>query len=162
MGSRAGAAAAVSASSIIIREARAQDEAGCIAIERASFGDPWSDESFTRLVTVQREHIRIAEVQGTVVGYWVGSRIDDEAELANLAVDPARRRSGVGGQLLDHFLKHVGAHQRTTVFLEVRASNVGAQELYMRRGFEPLHRRKGYYSHPTEDAVVMVRVPRAV
>lgn len=152
----------MSASQVVIREARPEDEAGCIAIERASFADPWSDESFTRLVTVQREHIRIAELQGEVVGYWIGSRIDDEAELANLAVDPARRRVGVGARLLDHFLKYVGALERTTVFLEVRASNVGAQELYMRRGFETLHRRKGYYTHPTEDALVMVRVPRAV
>lgn len=147
---------------LVIREARPQDEAACIAIERASFADPWHDENFTRLVTVQREHIRVAEQDGVVVGYWIGSRIDDEAELANLAVDPSRRRGGVGGQLLDHFLQHVGAHQRTTVFLEVRASNVGAQELYLRRGFEAIHRRKGYYSQPIEDAVVMVRVPRAV
>lgn len=162
MGSGAGAPVAVSASEIVIREARPQDEAACIAIERASFDDPWNVESFTRLVTVQREHIRVAEWDGAVVGYWIGSRIDDEAELANLAVDPTRRRGGVGGRLLDHFLKQVGAHERTTVFLEVRASNVGAQELYMQRGFEAIHRRKGYYSHPTEDAVVMVRVPRAV
>lgn len=152
----------MTAPEIVIREARPQDEAACIAIERASFGDPWDDESFARLVTVQREHIRVAEVEGTVVGYWIGTRIDDEAELANLAVDPSRRRGGVGGQLLDHFLRQVGAHERTTVFLEVRASNVGAQELYTQRGFEPIHRRKGYYSAPTEDAVVMVRVPRAV
>lgn len=152
----------MSAPKIVIRAVRPQDEAACIAIERASFADPWSDESFARLVGAQRDHIRVAEVEGTVAGYWIGSRIDDEAELANLAVDPSRRREGVGGQLLDHFLRHVGAHERTTVFLEVRASNVGAQELYMQRGFEALHRRKGYYSAPTEDAVVMVRVPRAV
>lgn len=152
----------MSAPDIVVREARPQDAAACIAIERASFGDPWSDESFTRLVTVQREHIRVAELGAAVVGYWIGSRIDDEAELANLAVDPTQRRAGVGGRLLDHFLKHVGAHERTTVFLEVRASNVGAQELYMGRGFEPIHRRKGYYSQPTEDALVMVREPRAL
>jgi ribosomal-protein-alanine N-acetyltransferase len=149
-------------SGVVVREPRAADAAACVAIERASFGDPWSEESFQRLVTVQREHLRVAEQAGTVVGYWVGSRVDDEAELANLAVDPARRGAGIGAQLLDHFLRHVAAGERTVVFLEVRASNAPALHLYASRGFEIIAQRARYYSNPVEDAFVMAREPRPV
>ena len=43
------------------------------------------------------------------------------------------------------------------VFLEVRVSNVGAQKLYHRYGFEEVGRRRNYYLEPVEDALVMRR-----
>lgn len=140
-----------------IRTPMPDDFEAIVAIERACFSDPWEAENFRALVTTEAEHCRVAEQGGRVVGYWVGSRIDDEAELANLAVDPSLRRSGVGTRLLEDFLERVGAFERTTVFLEVRVSNSAAIALYRRHGFEELARRKGYYLKPLEDALVMVR-----
>lgn len=147
---------------MIIRGPRPDDFDAIVAIEQASFSDPWEPANFRRLVTPPAEHCRVAERDGRVVGYWIGSRIDDEAELANLAVDPSARRAGAGAALLEDFLQHVGADERTTVFLEVRASNASAMVLYRRYGFVELARRKGYYSKPIEDAAVMARKPARI
>lgn len=133
-----------------------------ITIEQACFSDPWEPQNFYALVTPPSDHCRVALREGQVLGYWVGSRIDDEAELANLAVDPSLQRAGVGKLLLEDFLEQVGAAARTTVFLEVRVSNDAALRLYRRYGFVELARRKGYYHHPVEDAVVMARKPAQI
>ncbi len=147
---------------VIIRAPRLEDLEAIVAIEQATFSDAWEPENFQSLVTPPAEHCRVAERDGKVVGYWVGSRIDDEAELANLAVDPSLLRSGVGTRLLENFIEHVGALGNTTVFLEVRASNKAAIALYRRYGFVELTRRKGYYRKPEEDAVVMARKPARI
>ena len=45
----------------------------------------------------------------------------------------------------------------TEAFLEVRASNQPALQLYRRYRFTPVGVRARYYTHPVEDAVVMRR-----
>jgi [ribosomal protein S18]-alanine N-acetyltransferase len=144
---------------IEIRDAAPEDLGAVIAIERASFGDPWSDASFRSLLRAETTRFRVAAKDGSLVGYAIASRIADEAELANLAVDPAERRAGLGALLLDDLLASTDAAPAATVYLEVRASNEPAQALYRSRGFEAVGRRKGYYSRPDEDAVVMRRRP---
>lgn len=136
------------------------DLAAVVAIERASFGDPWSEASFRNLLRAETTRFRIATRDGMVVGYAIASRVGDEAELANLAVDPAVRRAGVGALLLDDLLASTDAPPGSTVYLEVRAGNEAAQALYRSRGFEAVGHRKGYYSRPAEDAVIMRRAPR--
>lgn len=152
----------MSAPDLIIRAPRPEDFDAIVAIEQASFSDAWEPENFRRLVTPPAEHCRVAEREGRVLGYWIGSRIDDEAELANLAVDPSLRGAGVGAALLEDFLARVGALERTTVFLEVRVSNTAAISLYRRYGFRELARRKAYYQKPEEDAAVMARKPAQI
>ncbi len=74
-----------------------------------------------------------------------------EAEVLNIAVDPAYRRRGVARLLLSGFL----AEFPGDIFLEVRASNAAAIELYRRFGFVDAGLRRSYYHRPVEDAVVM-------
>lgn len=143
-----------------IRDAGLDDLEAVVAIERASFGDPWSEASFRSLLRAETTRFRVATRSGQVVGYAIASRVGDEAELANLAVDPAARRAGLGALLLDDLLASTDAPPGATVYLEVRASNEAAQALYRSRGFEAVGRRKGYYSRPAEDAVIMRRDPR--
>lgn len=143
-----------------LRDAAPEDLGAIIAIERASFGDPWSAASFQSLLRAKTSRFRVATQNGVVVGYAIATHIGDEAELANLAVDPAVRRAGIGAQLLDDLLAFTDAEPAATVYLEVRASNEPAQALYRSRGFEAVGRRKGYYSRPSEDAVVMRHTPR--
>ncbi len=146
---------------IEIRDAGPEDLVAVVDIERASFGDPWSPASFGSLLRAETTRFRIATLDGVVVGYAIASRIGDEAELANLAVDPAARRAGIGALLLGDLLASTDAAPAATVYLEVRASNAAAQTLYRGRGFAAIGRRKGYYTRPDEDAVVMRRVPSA-
>jgi ribosomal-protein-alanine N-acetyltransferase len=145
---------------LAIRDANADDLNAVVAIERASFGDPWSAASFRSLLSAETSRFRVATHDGVVVGYAIATRVGDEAELANLAVDPSVRRAGIGARLLDDLLASTDGEPAATVYLEVRASNEPAQALYRSRGFEAVGRRRGYYSRPAEDAVVMRHTPR--
>jgi ribosomal-protein-alanine N-acetyltransferase len=131
-------------------------------IERASFSDPWSPASFHALFRNTHARFLVAERTGDagaeVVGYVVLWLVVDEAEVANLAVAPAWRRTRVGAALLDAALAAAEADGARVVYLEVRDSNVGARALYASRGFEQVGRRKRYYRRPVEDALVMRRI----
>jgi [ribosomal protein S18]-alanine N-acetyltransferase len=75
----------------------------------------------------------------------------DEAEILNLAVDPAWRRRGVGAALLEAVLERASG----AIFLEVAESNSPAIALYRKQGWVDVGRRSGYYNHGTVNAVVM-------
>jgi ribosomal-protein-alanine N-acetyltransferase len=83
----------------------------------------------------------------------------DEAHICTIAVHPERRREGLGEllllALLDQGLER-GARQAT---LEVRVSNLAAQGLYQKYGFEIVSVRKRYYSDSGEDAYIMTTPP---
>lgn len=144
---------------VTIRRAADDDVAAIHRIERASFGDPWSAASFRSMLAHPQMHATVAERAGVVVGYCIAWIVGDEAELANIAVDPALRRLGVGAVLLDHLLHTVDGHGKCTVYLEVREGNAAARALYRSRGFVASGRRKRYYRKPDEDAVIMRRAP---
>lgn len=84
-------------------------------------------------------------------------RVDCQRELHinNLAVHPGYRGRGVASQLLDEMLIRAYAKEVTVGYLEVRASNEAAAELYKAYGFAAIGRRRNYYEHPREDAIVM-------
>lgn len=82
-------------------------------------------------------------------------RIAGEAEILQVAVDPMKRRQGLGRKLLDAFLGAELAAGTQEVFLEVRESNAGAIKLYDTFGFSHSGTRKGYYSNPPENALLM-------
>jgi ribosomal-protein-alanine N-acetyltransferase len=79
----------------------------------------------------------------------------DQGELANVAVTPRLRGRGLGTYLLARVLDVARERGIQTMFLEVRASNEPAHDLYRRFGFSEVGRRKAYYDHPREDALIM-------
>jgi len=87
-------------------------------------------------------------VAGFVAYRGVG---EGEHEILNLAVDPAARRRGVATALAKELL----ALARGDTFLEVRASNVAARNLYEKLGFHQAGVRQAYYHSPPEDGIVM-------
>ena len=120
----------------------------------------WGAHEYEQLAADPRGMLLVAVCEDRmlpeIVGFSALYRVDGEAELWNIAVAPAHRRRGIGRVLLlEAFgkLADVGAHR---VFLEVRESNLAALELYHSLGFVPLSRRKDYYQHPKEDALVLV------
>ena len=90
-----------------------------------------------------------------VVGWGGMWCVADEAEIASVCVDPAYRRLGGGTKLLQTLLRQARISGAQNVYLEVRASNQAAQELYRGAGFECIGLRKRYYTNPLEDAVLM-------
>ena len=81
----------------------------------------------------------------------------DEGYITNVAVRPECRRNGIAQKLLQVFLDFAQAHKLAFLTLEVRASNYGAIALYGSRGFRSMGRRKNYYEHPKEDAIIMTK-----
>lgn len=143
---------------IVVRTALERDLATIHAIERASFGDPWSLEGFRDLLDHPRAKLEVAVgADDAVLGYAVAWYVADESEIANIAVAPSARRRGVGALLLDRILDAAATFGAKTVFLEVRESNTSARKLYETRQFEVAGRRAKYYRAPDEDALIMRR-----
>ena len=118
----------------------------------------WSRETYeTILQDPQRASCYVADQEGSVVGFVCLRLVSDEAEVLNLAVEPAARRLGVGSRLLDHALREAVRRGAQRVFLEVRETNQPALALYQRYGFAVSMRRVGYYSEPSADALVLVK-----
>jgi ribosomal-protein-alanine N-acetyltransferase len=99
------------------------------------------------------EHdFRVAILGERIAGFLVSREVaEDEREILNLAVAPEFRRQGVGRDLL----AGLTAEARGTIFLEVRASNLAARNIYKSMGFQEVGNRPGYYQNPLEPAIVM-------
>jgi len=143
--------------SVTVRPATPLDLEDIEAIERQSFGDPWSLESFRASLARSFVRINVAEDVAGVAGYSVVWMAGEECELANLAVEPTRRGEGIGAFLLDAAMVQAATEKVQVMFLEVRASNEPAKALYARRGFTEVGRRTRYYKNPEEDALVLRR-----
>lgn len=141
-----------------VRDATTADLPDIMRIEVASFTDPWSEQAYRDTLESERALVHVAtDPAGTIIGHAVTYFAADEAELATIAVDEPARRSGVGRGLLAAALTECRARGSRKIFLEVRASNLAAQGMYLAAGFLPVGRRRAYYSLPTEDAVLMMR-----
>jgi ribosomal-protein-alanine N-acetyltransferase len=140
---------------LTLRPARREDLSAIVAIECASFSDPWSKGSLREEIESKLPPL-VAEVDGVVVGYlclWGGL---DELHVTNLAVRPDLRRRGLATRLLEAAIEAATRDHCRQLFLEVRPSNVPARRLYGELGFVELYRRRGYYIDPSEDGLVMV------
>ncbi|NOZ06882.1 MAG: ribosomal protein S18-alanine N-acetyltransferase [Chloroflexi bacterium] len=85
-------------------------------------------------------------------GFWL---MGDEAHISTIAIHPSYRRRGFARKLMLHMLDEairLGAH---LVTLEVRVSNVAAQQLYAEMDFVVVGKRKRYYQDNREDALIM-------
>jgi len=97
----------------------------------------------------------VAEENGQIVGVLQWRNLGDEAEILDLAVDPAHRRKGCATFLLQRFFQHASQTPAKKIFLEVRESNAAAIALYQKAGLEICGRRPNYYRNPEENALVM-------
>jgi len=144
-----------------VRRATPADLDRIAEIEQVSFADPWTSDALETAMGLAHIRFFVAEEGGgagsRVVGYVVALVIGDEGEIADIAVDPSARRAGVGGRLLARMEAEVARCGVSALYLEVRESNFAALGLYRARGFDVVGRRRGYYRHPVEDALVLKR-----
>ena len=130
-----------------------------LAIEEASFTNPWTREMYrSELQNTGVSFCFLArDDTGRTAGFCSFWRVLDELHINNLAVRPDARRAGVGSALLAFVLEEgvrLGAQRAT---LEVRRSNDAARCLYERFGFTVAGVRRAYYTRPVEDALVLWR-----
>jgi ribosomal-protein-alanine N-acetyltransferase len=144
--------------SVTLRDMTVADVLRVAEIEQQSFSDAWTPGAFHELLGRGYARLRVAEDTASMVqGYCVLLRAADEGEIANICTAPEVRGGGVGGRLLDDALIAADASASSAVYLEVRTSNQAARTLYESRGFRLVGRRRSYYQHPTEDALVLRR-----
>ena len=129
-----------------------------VELERICFSTPWSRNMLAEELDNACSAFLVAEdANGKVVGYAGLQVVLDEGYIANIAVFPEYRRQGIAGKLLQVFMNFAEANRLAFLTLEVRASNQAAISLYENRGFLEVGRRKNYYEHPKEDAIIMTR-----
>lgn len=139
-----------------IRKMTLEDIPAVIDLDQKSFSLPWPERSFRFEVSDNpASRSWVAEQDGKMVGMIVVWLIVDEAHVATIATHPDFRRRGVGKSLLAHALRHLIEEGAQTSFLEVRASNLAAQEMYRKFGYEETGRRWHYYNDNGEDAILM-------
>jgi ribosomal-protein-alanine N-acetyltransferase len=139
--------------------ASAKDLDDVLAIEEASFTNPWTRDMY--LAELENEGVsycylaRNADRQ--VVGFCSFWRVVDELHINNLAVLPQHRRAGVATALLGYVFREGARLGAVRATLEVRRSNDSARLLYERFGFSVAGTRRSYYTKPVEDAIVLWR-----
>ncbi len=144
-----------SLSACVVRRFDSRDAEAIEAIaKRSPEAAQWSRESYAAM-SDQGCPVWVAEAAGTPAGFLVARVTSHEAEILNLAVDPANRRAGIATALFNHALAEFRRLQATRVFVEVRESNAGAIQFYERHGFVSTGRRPGYYQSPAEAAVLL-------
>ena len=150
---------------VCIAPMRSEDLDRVLQIEARSFTLPWTAEMFlAERNRREKGEIFVARtvehgVTGAVVGYLCLWLIGEDLHITNIAVDPARRRRGLGARLLRFAMEWARSHTAERITLEVRASNHVAQELYRRFGFRAVGTRRHYYDRPREDALIMTLEP---
>ena len=143
----------------LLRPAVENDLTEIASIERASFADPWTEESFRRLLDAHPAIFLVVEdgTDAALAGYVVAFSVAEDGEILNLAVAAPFRGRGLAGQMLDAVLIQLTGRGVRAAFLEVRESNDAARALYASRNFAEIGRRGGYYRQPVEDAIVLRR-----
>jgi ribosomal-protein-alanine N-acetyltransferase len=130
-----------------------------MAVEHASFTNPWTHEMY--LADLRNTGVAFLYVardeHGRIVGFCSFWKIFEELHINNLAVQPEYRRIGVARALLTRVLQEGVRLGARRALLEVRRSNVAAQQLYEQFGFSIGGIRRGYYTNPVEDALVLWR-----
>ncbi|GLI85098.1 ribosomal-protein-alanine acetyltransferase [Rossellomorea marisflavi] len=125
-------------------------------IEEQSFTVPWSRESF--ISEMEENHLSmyiVIEDEGRIAGYCGVWMVVDEAHITNVAVLPSHRGKGYGELLMRKIMEMAIESGARVMTLEARVSNVPAQSLYRKLGFQNGGIRKRYYSDNQEDALVM-------
>ncbi|MBL7662805.1 ribosomal protein S18-alanine N-acetyltransferase [bacterium] len=126
-----------------------------LEIEKLSFSNPWSRDSFLSELN-SKNSIRFAALSDSqLVGYLFAHRIEDELEVLEFAVSKAERGKGIGRRLITKLIDHARATSTSRILLELRHSNHEAFCLYDTCGFKPYGVRQAYYRNPQEDALLM-------
>jgi [ribosomal protein S18]-alanine N-acetyltransferase len=141
---------------LIIREMQEDDISAIMEIERSSFTTPWLEISFLSEIYKKNGISKVALFEGKLIGYVCVNYVLHESHLLNLAVHQDFRKQGVGTILMNEILSELKKRGCVFVYLEVRVSNTAAQAFYERFGFRAESRRKKYYAHPNEDALLML------
>jgi [ribosomal protein S18]-alanine N-acetyltransferase len=137
---------------LLFRKMRDVDIDVVYEIESVSFSDPWPREFFTMELEYDSY---VAEKDGEIAGFICTMQVMDECTVTNISVKSSFRRQGIAEFLFGNLIEVMDSRDVFYYYLEVRASNLAAIDLYRKLGFTQIGVRKDYYHNPVEDAIVM-------
>ena len=138
----------------MIREFIFGDQKAISLLEEECFITPWSEKAILESHGNSTLFL-LFEEEGEILGYVGLQIVLDEGYITNVAVTKKARKRGVGSALISR-LKEVAKEKGLRfISLEVRKSNAAAISLYEKQGFKAAGLRKNFYSHPTEDGLIM-------
>ncbi|MCA1037829.1 MULTISPECIES: ribosomal protein S18-alanine N-acetyltransferase [Bacillaceae] len=127
-----------------------------LVIEHKSFTLPWSRDAFINELTKNQFAVYLVlEDDDAVIGYCGAWIVVDEAHVTNIAVLPEYRGKKLGEALMKKMMEAAKELGAVTMTLEARVTNIAAQSLYRKLGFQNGGIRKNYYTDNQEDAIVM-------
>ena len=139
----------VASSTIALRPALAPDLEAMSTIHRASFAKAWSANEIGQFVAAPGCLSLIVSTapEQPVRGFLIVRSAGDEAEILTLAVEPSRRREGLGRALLAAAIASLREAGAKRLFLEVETGNESARGLYQSLGAVAVGLRPRYYEH---------------
>lgn len=148
-----------------IKQISTREIADLIALGELVGLSPWTAQNY--LDELKNPHsilLRLESDNNSSIGFIVGrlvpavdSDINIDAEIYNIAIDPAERRRGYGDALLAEFISRCSQQGVRYIWLEVRESNSNAINFYQKREFSMISKRRSFYRDPVEDALLMRR-----
>ncbi len=143
---------------IVIERMTIDDIENVLKVENDCFSTPWSRDSFVReLVENKIALYLVAKIEKIAVGYIGVWKIFNEGHITNVAVHSDYRGKGIATRLISELLSLCEKDGIDAFTLEVRRSNIVAQNLYKKFQFAECGFRKGYYQDTKEDAIIMWR-----
>ncbi len=151
-------ATSVIANNMNVRLMKMADVPSVFAIEVRAYEFPWSKSLFEQALSSTKKCV-VLEENELIIGYAIVSYVVGEAELLNICIDPQQQGKQFGKSLLKYVIQLAQENKNYEMYLEVRASNVAAQALYLKHDFNEIGRRKNYYPNKNgrEDAILMAR-----
>ncbi|HEX2953326.1 MAG TPA: ribosomal protein S18-alanine N-acetyltransferase [Bacillota bacterium] len=136
------------------------DLEGVLEIETLSFTTPWSRQSFLHEILENERAVYLVYKENDKVAGYIGMWVVlDEGHITNLAIHPAYRQRGFGRSLIEHLEDEGRKRGVRHLTLEVRKTNMPAQNLYRNMGFTSVGVRRQYYLDNKEDAIIMWKGP---
>ena len=123
--------------------------------------DAWSEADYSDEMSRPDSFVLTSTDSGVLAGFVVARIVpgtteeNPDADLYNIAVDPAVKRQGIGTKLLVGLLERLAIRGVRNVWLEVRESNYEAISFYERHGFTGEVTRPNFYVNPADNAVIM-------
>ena len=144
-----------------LRPMCAGDLDAVLAVERSAYSFPWTRGNFIDSLAAGYLAEVLLHDRAGLVGYYVAMKGVDEMHLLNVTVAPAQQRRGHSRTLLDALERRCCEQRIATLWLEVRAGNHHARQLYARRGFAEAGLRRGYYpaGHGQREDAIVMRLP---
>lgn len=132
-----------------------RDMSETLAIEMASFGQPWYEEDFIRCLRQRNCIGMVAEYREEIVGFMIYELHKTRLVVLNFAVHPQYRRCKVGTAMIEKLLDKLHPDRRVKITLCVRETNLPAQLFFKKFGFRATQVLRDYYDDYVEDAYLM-------